>query len=240
MPEDYAEGKPAPLVLFLSGKGGTAELNNFTSEAFSLFRRKAKANGFIVAVPDYGPSRWFNETAESIVLEMLEFLRSSLRLEGKCHVMGCSMGGGSALAFAARHKEEVRSVCDVFGITDYVRFHRESDGHRDSMTEAFDGTPDIKPAAYLERSAINLVDGLKTLPTFVIHGDADTVVPKWHSDQLVERLRAAGGYVEYVVVPGSTHDNSIIAGLEDAVISFFKRNGGLMPSAKAIRKQLQT
>lgn len=48
---------------------------------------------------------------------------------------------------------------------------------------------------------------VKNLPIWVFHGDADTVVPLDHSQQHVERLRAAGAeQVRFTIIPGGPHN----------------------------------
>ena len=47
---------------------------------------------------------------------------------------------------------------------------------------------------------------LRRVPTLVLTGDSDTLIPKEHSDTLVELLTEDGGeLVEFVVVPGAGH-----------------------------------
>ncbi|TYP89741.1 alpha/beta fold hydrolase [Blastococcus xanthinilyticus] len=50
------------------------------------------------------------------------------------------------------------------------------------------------------------LEPLGRVPTLVLTGDRDTMIPKEHSDLIVERLPSTGeNAVEYVVVPGSGH-----------------------------------
>lgn len=219
LPENYDFQKQYPLILYFYGRGGSALNINFASSEFNVFWEKAYKSGYIIAIPECGSDSWFNENAENVTLEMLDFLSKKLSIAQGCYVIGGSMGGASALIFAAKHKEKVKAVCDIFGITDYTRFYNEGN-YRDSIAKAYGGTPSEKPQAYLDRSAINHIDELKGIPILVIHGDKDTIVPKWHSDLFVEKLKQSGGTVEYIVVPGKGHENSIIKNLEDRIISF--------------------
>jgi dipeptidyl aminopeptidase/acylaminoacyl peptidase len=134
--------------------------------------------------------------------------------------MGVSMGGGGALTFSLRHPDKVTAVCDIMGVTDFVRFYEE--GHyQNSISPAFGGSPEEKPDVYRQRSAIRNIDVLKKLPLLILHGADDTLVPLWNSETLYEKLRQAGGKVEFLKVPHIAHDNGIIAGLEDKVLDFF-------------------
>ncbi|MDD4181497.1 MAG: prolyl oligopeptidase family serine peptidase [Victivallaceae bacterium] len=222
LPENYDPLKKYPLILFLYGRGGSALNNNFISNEFKVFREKVYRSGYIVAVPGYGTDLWFNESAENITLEMLDFLNKKLSLTQKHYVIGCSMGGGSALVFAAKHKEKVNAVCDIFGVTDYSKFYNEGN-YQGSIAKAYGGSPSEKSQVYQNRSAINYIDDLKDIPILVIHGDRDSIVHQQHSDLLVEKLKQANGKVEYIVVPGKGHQNAIIKNLEDRIISFGKK-----------------
>src|SRR3712207_8182144 len=59
------------------------------------------------------------------------------------------------------------------------------------------------PYTTLFRSALS---PLRRVPTLVLTGDGDKLIPKEHSDTLVELLRRDGGeQVEYVVVADAGH-----------------------------------
>lgn len=98
-------------------------------------------------------------------------------------------------------------------------------GIRDGIGPAFGGSPEEKPDIYQERSALFNAEKLKETPTLIIHGDADDTVPVWNSDLLYEKLKRMGGKVEYIRVPGCNHVNSIVSGLEDRILDFFKATG---------------
>ncbi|QDU80108.1 Prolyl oligopeptidase family protein [Polystyrenella longa] len=129
------------------------------------------------------------------------------------------MGGGSALVFTGRHPVKVKAVCDVFGITDYAKFHYQG-SYNDSLKAAFGGSPLQQPKYYSERSAINYINVLKNKPVLILHGDQDAVVPQSNSDDMVNKLTVAGGKVKYFVVPGMAHDNAIIKNLEHKVLNY--------------------
>ncbi len=224
VPENYDPSKKYPFILFFHGRGGSAATNNFSGDEFTAFRKLCSDKGFIVAVPGYGSDCWLNESGEKIALEMVAFLENKLSMPPEpFYVMGASMGGASALIFTIRHPERVKAVCDIFGVTDYVKFYNKG-FYNKSISAAYGGTPSQNPEYYAERSAVNFIDVLKNKPLLVIHGDRDHCVPKWNSDELVAKLKAADGNVEYIVVPGLGHDNAIINGLENKVIDFFEKH----------------
>lgn len=47
---------------------------------------------------------------------------------------------------------------------------------------------------------------LKDVPAWTFHGANDTVIPVEHSEQMVERLKACGGNVQFTIYPDVDHD----------------------------------
>jgi len=58
---------------------------------------------------------------------------------------------------------------------------------------------------YRDRSPVNFVDRLATIPLLVMHGDSDPVVPVDQSRTFVERCTAVGGDVQLVIYEGEGH-----------------------------------
>lgn len=52
-----------------------------------------------------------------------------------------------------------------------------------------------------------MTDSLKSIPTWVFHGDADDVVPLIESEVMVNRIQEAGGDITLTVYPGVGHDS---------------------------------
>lgn len=52
-------------------------------------------------------------------------------------------------------------------------------------------------------ACLNVTDAFP--PTIVVHGDADTMVPKYLSEKLFEELKAKGVRCDFVTVPGEEH-----------------------------------
>src|SRR5207248_1437937 len=76
-----------------------------------------------------------------------------------------------------------------------------------------------------ERSPITYVDRIRC-PLLVLQGENDPRVPKLESDQVVERLRALGRQVEYVVYPDEGHGFTKRANQDDAlerILAFLTR-----------------
>lgn len=221
LPNNYDPSNAYPLIVFLHGRGGSLENNNFSSAEFTDFRSKAAERGYIVITPDYGSDGWMNRTAEDIVLQSIKLLQAEYKIDSqRLYMMGVSMGGGGVLVFSARHKEMVAGICDIMGVTDMVRLYNDHPDYHDSNSNAYGGSPNQVPNVYAERSALNHIDDLKSIPVLIIHGMEDSLVPIHHSDRMYNALKSAGANVEYIKVPGIGHENGLIRGQEDHILDF--------------------
>lgn len=224
LPRAYRSEAKQPLILFFHGRGGTLDDNNFLSEAFAEFRRLADANGYVVAVPDYGGDSWMNEEADRRTLRIVVALKQSFAIDQEhLYLMGVSMGGTAALIFTMRHAEMVAATCSIMPVTDIAELYHEQEGYRHSLADAFRGSPAVNPEAYRERSAVHNVERIKQTPLLLIHGEQDALVSIRHSETLAERLAACGAlHAKFIPVPGCGHSNDIIRGQERNILHFFR------------------
>jgi dipeptidyl aminopeptidase/acylaminoacyl peptidase len=125
---------------------------------------------------------------------------------GRMVVMGGSYGGYMALASLVNYGERLRGGIDVVGISDFVTFLRNTSGYRRDLRRAEYGDERI-PAmrAFLERiSPLTNAIRIKK-PLLVVAGMNDPRVPVSESEQLVWRVRSAGGQVWYLVAKDEGH-----------------------------------
>ncbi len=134
---------------------------------------------------------------------------------GRLAVFGGSFGGFASLSCLTRLPEYWKVGVDIFGPSNLVTFLRTIPP---SWKKGFDimlGDPDRDRDFLLSRSPITYLDHLRA-DLLVIQGGKDPRVVKAESDQLVERLRAAGRNVDYVVFEDeghgfSRHENTLKA-----------------------------
>ncbi len=218
-------GRKYPLILHFHGHGGGTPPNiaNIQTEPFARFRELALEHGYILAAPAYGRSSWMNASGRRIARDFLRFLVKHLPVDTtRVYSTGVSMGGGGALTFAMFYPRRVAAVVDFMGVSDFARFYNAGFYH-DSLQRAFGGTPEEVPDVYREQSAALNAEKLADVPVLIIHGDADRTVPVWNSRILHSVLKAAGGTVKYIEVPGGTHRNEIVQGLEEEILGFLGR-----------------
>ena len=92
-------------------------------------------------------------------------------------------------------------------------------------TERLVGPLPAHEATYLERSPITYASGLR-VPTLMVHGDADPVVPIEQMRAFADRARAAGAPVEVHEYPKEGHGWSrpeTVADADARLVGFLER-----------------
>ena len=122
-------------------------------------------------------------------------------------VMGGSYGGYMTLAALVSYGERLRGGIDVAGISDFVSFLRNTSAYRRDLRRAEYGDErDLHTRVFLERiSPLNNAARIKK-PLLVVAGLNDPRVPASESEQLVWRVRSAGGEVWYLTAKDEGHD----------------------------------
>ena len=122
-------------------------------------------------------------------------------------VMGGSYGGYMTLAALVSYGERLRGGIDVAGISDFVSFLRNTSAYRRDLRRAEYGDErDLHTRVFLERiSPLNNAARIKK-PLLVVAGQNDPRVPASESEQLVWRVRSAGGEVWYLTAKDEGHD----------------------------------
>jgi dipeptidyl aminopeptidase/acylaminoacyl peptidase len=175
--------------------------------------------GFAVIAPNvrgssgYGKSYMaldngmLREDAVKDVGAMLVWIALQKEFDAK-HVVvaGGSYGGYLALATLVNYSDRLRGGVDVSGIADFVSFLTNTAPYRQSQRRAEYGDErDLEMRAYLRRiSPLTNADRI-TRPLLVVHGKNDPRVPLSEAEQIVNKLRAKGGEVWYLLAADEGH-----------------------------------
>lgn len=174
-------------------------------------RDAANANGFLLVCPDYrAKTSWMGPAAEADVLQILDELKEKFGVR-RVVVSGGSMGGTSALAFAALHPDRVAGCVSLNGtanMVDYENFAPE-------IAASYGGTKKAKPEVYRSRSAELFAVRLK-MPVALTTGGKDTVVPPDSCLRLAEKLKKLDRPVSLIHRPDGGHATNY----EDTVKAF--------------------
>ena len=178
LPEAFDAARTYPLLIVLHGHGSDRwqYVTNPRDEC-RVARDVAAAHRMIFVSPDYrAKTSWMGPKAEADLLQIIEEIKSRYRIS-KTIVCGGSMGGSSALTFAAMHPGLVGGVVSMNGTAN----HLEYEGFQDAIRESFGGTKSAMPQEYKKRSAEYWPERL-TMPVGLTTGGRDTMVP---SDSVV-------------------------------------------------------
>ncbi len=119
-------------------------------------------------------------------------------------VYGGSYGGFATLLCVTQIPERWRCAVDLFGVANLVTMIQTNQPNWQRFLRRWIGDLETDRAKLTERSPITHLDNVRC-PMLVLQGANDPRVPKSESDQVVERLRARGQRVEYVVFPDEGH-----------------------------------
>ncbi|MDQ6859287.1 MAG: S9 family peptidase [Chloroflexota bacterium] len=119
-------------------------------------------------------------------------------------VYGGSYGGFATLLCVTTMPDRWKCAVDVFGVANLVTMIEHAQPNWRRFLKLWIGDLETDRAKLVERSPITHMDKVRC-PMLVVQGTNDPRVPKEESDQVVERLRARGVPVEYLVFEDEGH-----------------------------------
>lgn len=230
---------PRPLVYYIHGGPQSQERPDFSWFSMPIIQFLT-LNGLAVFTPNvrgssgYGLSYmkrvdrdWGGLDRLDHVHAMTEILPNDSRLDVKrTGVTGRSYGGYMTLTLAARHPELWSAAIDMFGPYNLFTFIDRLPETWKPYFKISVGDPEKDQAFLAERSPSTYMDQI-TCPLLVIQGKNDPRVVEVESRDVVERLRAQGKQVEYLVFENEGHDvlkyeNKVTC--YNAITTFFKKH----------------
>lgn len=182
--------------------------------------KKIAAQGMLAATIDYRlapKTRWpgFYDDVQTAV-RYLRLNATKLNIDpNRIGACGASAGGHLALMLGCTEtrnakcsecvgpSSRVSAVLDFFGPTDMSRDFPKS---YDTLFMAVLGKPRDQAAAEIRAASPVCFLDRKTAPVFIVHGNADPVVPVAQSRWLEARLRSNGTRVEARYIDGMKHE----------------------------------
>ena len=191
-----------PWILFFHGNG---EVVSDYDEIFPLYHQR-RLNLVVADYRGYGASSGIPtltdlvQDCHAILREVREEL-SRRNLQKDLWVMGRSLGSISALELGHKHREEIRGLIIESGFPSVVRII------------AHLGIP--APGVDLETIDRGCVEMIKeiSLPSLIIHGEKDTLVPLENARDLYEYLGSREKRL--LVIPSANHNDISIVGFRD-------------------------
>jgi pimeloyl-ACP methyl ester carboxylesterase len=206
--------KPARLVIALHGHG--SDRQQFMNPASSYEEVRAaldmvQSNRCIYVSPDYrAPTSWMGPAAEADLIQIIGDLKKQYQVS-KVILCGGSMGGTSALAFAAMHPDLIDGVVSMNGTANLVEY----ENFQDAIQASYGGTKKQVFQEYKKRSAEYWPERL-TMPIAITLGGKDQVVPPDSALRLGKTLQKLQPSVKLVCREDMAHNTRY----QDAVDAF--------------------
>ena len=206
------ESHPPPLLVWLHG-GPTSQSRVVFNPRISYFCHR----GFNVLQVDYrGSTGWGRCYTQALRgewgrLDVADtaagMAAASDRGWGDAKRMvpiGGSAGGLTVLLLLALHPQLCAAGVDLYGVGDLFELEETTHRFEAHYPRSLVGELPLEAERFRERSPVAVAERI-TAPLLVLQGSADVVVSQSQSDRVVERVRAAGGTVEYHVYDGEGH-----------------------------------
>jgi alpha-beta hydrolase superfamily lysophospholipase len=198
----YKSSKEAPTILFFHGNGEIAQ----DYQDLAPMYRKRGINFFVVDFRGYGKSNgiptFSNMINDSHIIfqETLKFLEEK-NFTGPLSVMGRSLGSAPAIELAFHYQDQIANLIieSGFAYTYELLFRL--------------GVPqNLLPEEREEEvSAIPLMKEI-TLPTLIIHGENDFIIPVKNGQALFDNV--ASENKELLIIPRAGHNDLLHVGFQ--------------------------
>jgi dipeptidyl aminopeptidase/acylaminoacyl peptidase len=211
VPDTYDPKKASPVVVFLHSYWDRYEEKQWlrVTEIPGTIQDQCRERGWIAVCPEAGGNSWYYGPAEQQVLETVDEVKKHLNVDpNRLLLIGRSMGGAGALTIGMHNPKRVMGIVALAPVTDYTEYAKG--GADPSVAQSFKAKLAEKPDVYASMSAMQFIDTLKKIPVYLIHGEADPIIPFSNSQKLSEALKKAEGNVKFVNVPNEKHNMEMI------------------------------
>lgn len=209
LPEDQP-AEHVDLLIALHGHG--SDRWQFAKGDFAeakAARDTAKKYRMLYVSPDYrAKTSWMGPAAEADLVQVIQDLKRRYPVR-KIIISGASMGGSSALTFAALHPELTDGVVSMNGTANHLEYER----FQDAITASFGGAKTDLAGEYKKRSAEYWPERF-TMPVAMTVGGNDAVVPPQSVQRLAAVLKKLGRPVLLIDRPEGGHSTTYADAVE--------------------------
>jgi pimeloyl-ACP methyl ester carboxylesterase len=193
IPKAYDPAVPWPLIVDLHGHGWFRPFQGHPAPGY---------DGAFGLAPTGRGATDYRELGELDVLRCIAEVKRDFRIDDdRVYIRGGSMGGTGAWYLGTHYADQFAGILPICGNSDNQAWtlrwgwNREFPGRFDDLRNWIQDSHSSRPFAA----------NLRNLPTFVIHGSGDVIVPPEHSRETVAELRRLGAPVEYRECPNKGH-----------------------------------
>jgi predicted peptidase len=193
VPYEYDETASWPMIVFLHGAGERGNDGLIQTEVGigTALRRYTGRYPAIVLMPQCPDGAFFDQILPAMDKAMAQ-TREEYNIDDKrIYLTGLSMGGYGTWLWGALRTDLFAALMPICGGGDIEKILRLAD----------------RKAGYDFPPLEERVKALATIPIWAFHGADDDVVSPEESRQMVERVRAAGGDIQYTEFPETGHNS---------------------------------
>lgn len=207
LPVDFEASKQNDVLIVLHGHGADRSQGVSDFAEFKAAQDVAALHRMIYVSPDYrAPDSWMGPAAEADLVQIISELKTKYKI-GRVFLTGASMGGTSALSFAALHPDLVDAACSQNGTANLFEFSTNVSGIQDAIIRSFGGTKAQVPLEYKNRSAAYWPERL-TMPVAIQASGKDEMVPPDSVVRLARVLQTMDRRVQLTFRPDRGHDTA--------------------------------
>ena len=191
-----------PWILFFHGNGEVVS----DYDEISPFYHQRKLNLVVADYRGYGASSGIPTLTDlvhdcHVILKEIRDELSRRNLQKDLWIMGRSLGSISALELAHKHQDVIKGLIIESGFPSVVRI----------ITHLGIPAPGID-LKKIDQGCLEMIKEI-SVPSLIIHGEEDTLVPLENARDLYEHLGTKEK--ELLVIPSATHNDVLIVGFRD-------------------------
>ncbi|MBP5639646.1 MAG: prolyl oligopeptidase family serine peptidase, partial [Victivallales bacterium] len=193
IPGIYDPAVKWPLIVSMHGHGWYNPFQGHPAPTYS---------GAICLSPQGRGSTDYKDLGEDDVLAAIECVKKEFNIDpARVYLTGGSMGGTGAYHIGVHYADQFAGIFPIVGNADNLAWTE-----RWGWNRIFEGrNNELRQFVQEGHTARAFAQNLRNLPTYILAGAADTVVPPAHSRNVVAELRRMGIPVEYREYPSVGH-----------------------------------
>jgi len=220
VPRDFDAGRTWPVILTLHGGGdygsdGIRPTVGGLADTLRLHPERFPAIVVFSQAHADGTPGWQRQGGQAALKELTAAIAEFHGDRSRVYLTGASAGGNGAWFLASRYPDQFSAVLVICGFV--------SDFTGKQSHTFYPGLAGNQPDRYAK-----VARAVKTLPIWIVHGDADRNVSVEESRRMSAELKALGADVRYTELAGADHAGAWRFAYADAEIA-----GWLMTQRRA-------
>jgi esterase/lipase len=179
-----------PLIIALHGWSGTG------LDAMKWLSKAANDQGWLVACPEISRSGHTHIPSAFVQKDVIDLVDYMVRTPAynadpeRVYIAGSSLGGLMAATLAAKYPDRFAALFEKKGPTNFGQWFYQIEPWRQTVIfNQMKAYPANSPFTYERLSPAPMAMNLSTVPTFIVHGQTDTLVRYHHGEDLYDGIR---------------------------------------------------